>query len=340
MFRVDRRVRCGVGRGGKYAIAGAVLSLAGVVGLAGPLYAQDVFEPTKDSLRAYACPVWFRDAKFGIYVHWGPTSVPAIDGWYARNMYVEGHRAYRFHLKTYGHPSVFGYKDIIPLWKAERFDPDRLVALFKRAGAKYFTPCAVHHDNFDLWDSQHHKWNSVNMGPKKDITGLWREAALKHGLRFGITTHLARSYSWFNTNKGKDQEGPLAGVPYDGNDPTYQDLYFEPHGDTDLRHPRNPPESWRRNWARRIKDLIDRYQPDHIYFDGAIALAWPKEELVVKCLGLGLVGKTVRRVRLLGHGAELAFAQCGGSLKVKAPSTKPCEHAYALAIEFGTPLSD
>ena len=113
-------------------------------------------------------------------------------------------------------------------------------------------------------------WNSVNMGPQKDITGLWREAALDQGLRFGVTTHLERTWSWFATNCGADRSGPKKGVPYDGNDPAFGDLYMEPHVDQDLRHPRNAPESWRRHWADRIKDLIDNYQPDHLYFDGAV----------------------------------------------------------------------
>jgi len=228
------------------------------------------FEPTVESLLNYQCPEWFRDAKFGIYLHWGVYSVAECGEWYARCLYEQGSGDYEHHVKTYGHPSEFGYKDFIGMWKAEKFDPDRLVGLFKAAGAKYFTPCAVHHDNFDLWNSRHHKYNSVAMGPKLDITGLWREATLKAGLRFGVTTHLARSYSWFNTNKGADKSGPRAGVPYDGADPARADFYFPPHGDTNRRHPLNPPESWRRQWLRRMKDLIDHYRPDHLYFDGAL----------------------------------------------------------------------
>jgi alpha-L-fucosidase len=228
------------------------------------------FEPTIESLQGYQCPQWFRDAKFGIYVHWGVYSVIERGEWYPRRMYMEGSPEYEHHVETYGHPSQFGYKDFVPMWTAERFDPGRLVDLFERAGARYFCPCAVHHDNFDLWNSRHHRWNSVEMGPKVDVTGLWREAALQHGLRFGVTTHLARSYSWFNVNKGADSEGPLAGVPYDGNDPRYRDFYHEPHPDTDRRHPLNPPEHWRKAWAARIRDLIDHYRPDHLYFDGAL----------------------------------------------------------------------
>jgi len=228
------------------------------------------FEPTVESLKGYHCPDWFRDAKFGIYLHWGVYSVAEHGEWYPRKMYMEGSGTYRHHVKTYGHPSKFGYKDFIPMWKAEHFDPDRLVALFKKAGAKYFTPVAVHHDNFDLWSSKYHKWNSVNMGPHKDIIGMWRKATLKQGLRFGCTTHLARSYSWFQVNKLADKKGPYAGVPYDGTDPKYWDFYHDPNADTNLRQPKNPPKHWRKEWANRIEDLIDNYKLDFLYFDGCV----------------------------------------------------------------------
>ncbi|NQT82799.1 alpha-L-fucosidase [bacterium] len=247
----------------------SVVALIILAASAAPLYGQK-FEPTWGSLQQYECPQWFRDAKLGIFMHWGPCSVPGVDSWYGRNMYIEGHRTYKHHLKTYGHPSNFGYKDIIGLWKAERFDPDRLVRLYKRAGAKYVVPVAVHHDNFDLWDSKHHRWNAANMGPKKDIIGMWREATLKHGLRFGASVHLARSYSWFNTSKGSDKSGRHAGVPYDGNDTKYADLYHEKHDDTSYRYPSNPPEAWKRNWYDRVNDLVDKYQPDLLYFDGGV----------------------------------------------------------------------
>lgn len=235
------------------------------------------FEPTVASLLDYRCPEWFRDAKFGIYLHWGAYSVAEHGEWYPRNMYIEGGPEYLYHCEHYGHPSKFGYKDLIPLWKAENWDPDGLVRLFKKAGARYFTPCAVHHDNFDLWNSRHHRWNSVNMGPKKDITGLWREAALEHGLRFGVTTHAERTWSWLQTNKGADKSGPMKGVPYDGNDPEYRDFYLDPDpdGDTSRGQPYNAPESWRRHWAARIRDLIDNYHPDHLYFDGAVPFRGP-----------------------------------------------------------------
>ena len=228
------------------------------------------FTGTVESLQQYECPEWFRDAKFGIYMHWGVYSVAEMGEWYARKLYIEGGPDYEHHVKTYGHPSEFGYKDFIPMWKAENFDPDNLVGLFKQAGAKYFSPCAVHHDNFDLWDSKHQRFNAKNMGPEMDLIGMWREATLKHGLRFGVTTHLSRSYSWINTSKGADTEGPLKGVPYDGNDPEFKELYHEKHDDIHQRAPLNAPEEWRELWAKRIKDLIDNYHPDHLYFDCAV----------------------------------------------------------------------
>ena len=130
------------------------------------------FQPYWESLKAYRCPDWYRDAKLGIWAHWSPQCVPEQGDWYARNMYVQGSRQYQFHVKTYGHPSQFGYKDICHLWKAERWNPEALIQLYKRAGAEYFVALATHHDNFDCWNSKHQPWNSINVGPKRDIVGL------------------------------------------------------------------------------------------------------------------------------------------------------------------------
>jgi alpha-L-fucosidase len=251
----------------KHILGGVVLMV--LAGGASPLFAQK-FEPSWESLQQYECPQWFRDAKLGIFICWNPYTVPAQGDWYARHMYMQGHSQYKYHVEHYGHPSKFGYKDIIPLWKGERFNPDELVGLFKQAGAKYIVPMAMHHDNFDLWDSKYQRWNSVNMGPHKDIIGMWRKATLKHGLRFGVTTHLARSYCWFQTSHGADKEGPFKGIPYDGRDPNYSDLYHETHGDTTKRYPKNPSEAWKRSWYNRIRDLVDQHRPDLLYFDGGV----------------------------------------------------------------------
>ena len=225
------------------------------------------FTPAWESLDRYECPAWFRDAKFGIWAIIGPQCVPLQGDWYARHMYIQGHRQYEHHVKTYGHPSKFGYKDLIAKFNPEKLDYDKLVASYKQAGAKYAVILAVHHDNFDLWDSKHHEWNSVNKGPKRDLVGEFRAAALKHELRFGVTTHLARTYSWLQTSHGADKTGPLKGVPYDGADPKYQSLYHAPFAES-ARYPANPPQAWQQLWYLRVKDLIDSYRPDLMYIDG------------------------------------------------------------------------
>lgn len=234
--------------------------------------AKGRFEPTDESLRQYQCPEWFRDAKFGIWSHWGPVAAPGGFGgnWYARQMYVQGSRENLHHVATYGHPSKFGYKDVIELWKADKFDPDRLMDLYVQAGAKYFVSMGAHHDNFDLWNSKHQEWNAVSHGPKKDIVGLWRDAARKRGLRFGVSEHFARSFSWMQRSHGSDTNGPMAGVPYDGADPKYARLYGPPHGDTSAGYPTNPPATWTREWFDRMQDLVHAYQPDLVYSDGGI----------------------------------------------------------------------
>jgi alpha-L-fucosidase len=230
------------------------------------------FQPTDESLKQYECPEWFRDAKLGIWSHWGPVAAPGGFGgnWYARQMYVPGSREYKHHLETRGHPSKFGYKDIIELWKAEKFDPDHLMDLYVKAGAKYFVSMGAHHDNFDLWNSKHQEWNAVNHGPKKDIVGLWRDAARKRGLRFGVSEHFARSYNWMQRSHGSDAEGPMAGVPYDGADPKYARLYGPPHGDVSGGYPTNAPPVWTREWFNRMHDLVHSYEPDLVYSDGGI----------------------------------------------------------------------
>jgi len=228
------------------------------------------FKADKDSLKQYQCPAWFRDAKFGIWAHWGPQSVPMEGDWYARGMYEPGNRYYKHHLETYGHPSEFGYKDVIPLWKAEKWDPDRLMALYKKAGAKYFVSMGTHHDNFFLWNSKLHRWNAVNMGPHRDVVGDWQKAAKKQGLYFGVSEHLGASFTWFQSSHRADKEGPKAGVPYDGANPEYQDLYHFPAepGDTGW-YSKNP--RWQQQWYDEIKELVDNYQPDLLYSDGGVA---------------------------------------------------------------------
>jgi alpha-L-fucosidase len=238
-----------------------------------PAFARGPFQPTAESLKTYQVPEWFRDAKFGIWAHWGPQAVPRSGDWYARWMYVPGHPHYAHHLKNYGHPSVAGYKDIIPLWKAEKFDPEALMDQYVAAGAKYFVSMGVHHDNFDLWDSRHHRWNAVAMGPKRDIVGTWRDAARRRGLRFGVSEHLAASHNWFRPSQQFDHFWPKFGVDYDGANPAYADLYHPRHdeiykGNSETWYTTNA--AFHEVWSRRIRDLVDSYQPDLLYSDGGI----------------------------------------------------------------------
>ena len=227
------------------------------------------FQPTEESLRQYQYPDWFRDAKFGIWAHWGPQAVPMDGDWYARGMYEPGNKHYKYHLEHYGHPSEFGYKDIIPLWKAEKWDPDRLMKLYQKAGAKYFVSMGSHHDNFFLWNSKLHPWNAVQMGPRRDVVGEWQKAARKYGLKFGVSEHLGASFTWFQSSHRADKEGPKAGVPYDGADPKWQDLYHFPAEPGDKGWYSTNPR-WQQQWYNEIKELVDSYHPDLLYSDGGV----------------------------------------------------------------------
>ncbi|MBX3434979.1 MAG: alpha-L-fucosidase [Pirellulales bacterium] len=266
--------------------------------------ASGPFSPSWSSLAAYEAPDWFRDAKFGIWAHWGPQCAPEAGDWYARHMYSQGHWQYESHLKNYGHPSEFGFKDVIRSWKAERWNPEELVALYKRAGAMYFVAMANHHDNFDLWNSKHQPWNSVALGPKQDLVGRWARAARDQGLRFGVTVHAAHAWLWYETAQGADATGSKAGVPYDGRlrksdgqgtwwdglDP--QDLYEQAHepsrdfADLNKIHGRwnwtgdgsVPDAAYCQRFYNRTVDLINQHDPDLLYFDDTALPLWPASD--------------------------------------------------------------
>ena len=255
------------------------------------------FNSSVKSLQSRETPDWFRDAKFGIWSHWGPQSVPRQGDWYARRMYSEGEKQYHHHLETYGHPSQTGYKDIIPLWKAEKFDPAALMNLYVQAGARYFVSMGVHHDNFDLWNSRFQpRWNAVNMGPRRDIVGEWAQAARQHDLPFGVSEHLGASYSWLLPSHAADQSGPLAGVAYDGRNPEFADLYG---ARTDIPSPADIKATlrrsnwyadeprWARHWFERIRDLVDQHQPDLLYSDGGLPFDETGRELVAHFFNKG-----------------------------------------------------
>jgi alpha-L-fucosidase len=244
--------------------------------------AKGLFLPTKASLdENYQYPEWFADAKFGFWAHWGPQSV-GMNGWYGKRMYDPTFPVdlYGQHIKKYGHPSKVGYKDILPLFKAEKFDPETLMAEFKEMGARLFLAMGVHHDNYDMWNSKYHRWNALKIGPKKDILGLWQQAAKKQGIRFGVSEHLVPSYDWWNTNKSSDKTGEYVGVPYDGMDSTNWDLYHPPHpGDQNMHAGFTTgdiakyPEWFKEHWYRRVHDLITTYKPDFVDEDD-FGLPW------------------------------------------------------------------
>jgi len=287
------------------------------------------FQPNDESLKQYRYPEWFRDAKFGIWAHWGPQAVPRQGDWYARDIYLgpgytdrktgktvdKPKAVYNTHIAEYGHPSKFGYKDIIPLWKAEKWNPEQLIALYKKAGAKYFVSLGSHHDNFWLWNSKIHRWNSVAMGPKKDVVGLWQKAAKAQGLHFGVSEHLAASYTWFQSSHGADVSGPMAGVPYDGNDPQYQDLYHSKADPNDKGWLATNTE-YHRKWFDAVKELIDLYHPDLLYSDSKL----PFDD----------VGRS-----MLAHYYNQDRASNGGKLQAVYTCKKESEGKWVRDIERG-----
>ncbi len=232
---------------------------------------EQKFAPTFESLYQYQVLEWFRDVKFGIWSHWGPQSVPMYGDWYARGMYIEDSDQYRYHVRHYGHPSKFGYKDICALWKAEKFDPEELMALYYRAGARYFVAQATHHDHFFNYHSDVNRFNSVQVGPGRDICAEWKAAAKKYNMPFGITEHLAASFSWWNCNKGSDKTGPYAGVPYDGNDPEYRDFYHDNYEHCVENVPWLTENTrFQDYWLTSVKEMIDKLHPDLLYSDSEL----------------------------------------------------------------------
>jgi len=205
-----------------------------------------------DSLKKHkAAPDWFRDAKFGIYFHWGVYSVPAFGNeWYPRNMHIKKRAEYRHHIDTYGDPSKFGYHDFVPMFKAENFDADEWAELFEQAGARFAGPVAEHHDGFSMWDSEITPWNAAVMGPKRDITGELAAAIRKRGMRFITTFHHARNRKWYPR---------VQGWPTTSDDPKLQMLYGN-----------MPAEKFNRLWLAKLKEVIDKYRPDMIWFDGRL----------------------------------------------------------------------
>jgi alpha-L-fucosidase len=259
------------------------------------------FAPTWQSLQQFQVPDWFRNAKFGMWAHWGPQCEPEAGDWYARGMYQEGSRQYKYHLEKYGHPSKFGFKDVIHQWKAELWNPEELVSLYKKAGAQYFVALANHHDNFDLYKSKYQpNWNATKIGPQKDLIGGWAKAARKHGLPFGVSVHASHAWRWYEVAQRYDKEGAYASIPYDGAltkdngkglwwdglDP--QELYAQAHPlskdswNNDIgpqwdwgSGAYTPSSAYIEKFYNRVIDLINQYHPDLLYFDDSQLPLWP-----------------------------------------------------------------
>lgn len=212
------------------------------------------YAPTWQSLEKYQCPEWFKDAKFGIFIHWGVYSVPAFGNeWYPRNMYVKDSKEYKHHIETYGTQDKFGYKDFIPMFKAEKFDANQWAEIFKKSGAKYVVPVAEHHDGFAMYNTSLSKWNAVNMGPKRDIIGELATAIRKQNLIFGLSSH--RIEHWWFMNAGMQFDS-------DVKDPNYSDFYGPAHEEKD-----SLATEYMNDWLLRCCELVDKYKPQVFWFD-------------------------------------------------------------------------
>ncbi len=219
------------------------------------------FSASWDSLEAYQVPDWYQDGKFGIFIHWGVYAVPAFGNeWYPRNMYLQGSREYQHHLATYGPHRQFGYKDFIPLFKAEQYDPQAWARLFKEAGARFVVPVAEHHDGFQMYASDLSRWNAAQMGPKRDLIGELAEAVRREGMVFGVSSH--RAEHWWFMGGGREFDS-------DVQDPQYEDFYGP------ARHPRpheqylanSPDQAFLVDWLLRCCELVEKYQPQLFWFD-------------------------------------------------------------------------
>lgn len=234
------------------------------------------YRATWDSLATYRAPDWFGDAKFGIFLHWGVYSVPAFaNEWYSRNMYVPGNAAFKHHVETYGPQDKFGYKDFIPLFRAERFDPNAWLDLFTQAGARYVVPVAEHCDGFPMYDSGMTEWNAARMGPHRDIVGELARATRAHGLRFGVSSHRAEHWWWYGMGRTFPSDvqnpanaglyGPATHMALPSADGTTDDSK-EPDP-SHLERWLAPDQAFVDDWLARSTELVDKYHPDFFYFD-------------------------------------------------------------------------
>src|SRR5947209_7038833 len=276
------------------------------------------FRADWESLQKYEVPEWYKDAKFGIFIHWGTYSVPAYGNeWYPRNMYVAGSDEYKHHIATYGPQDKFGYKDFLPMFKAEHFDPAAWAELFKKAGAKYVVPVAEHHDGFAMYDSGVSDWTAVKMGPHRDTTGELAKAVRAAGLHFGLSSHRVE-HNFFL--------GPGRTIPSDVNDPQYAALYGPAHDW--MMNPSGTPlnddftyvsPAWANDWLSRATELVEKYHPDVVYFDW-----W---------IGQPSIRQNLTRFAAFYYNSSLKYGDHVGIINYKDYAMQ--DHAGVLDIERG-----
>jgi alpha-L-fucosidase len=278
---------------------------------------QGPFRPDWESLQKYEAPGWYSDAKFGIFIHWGVYSVPAFSNeWYPRNMYEPSSDAYTHHIATYGTQDKFGYKDFVPMFKAEHYDPAAWAELFKKAGAKYVVPVAEHHDGFAMYDSGVSDWTAKKMGPHRDLIGDLAKAVRAEGLHFGVSTHRVE-HDFFL--------GPGRKIQSDVNDPQYAAFYGP--AQVGVYKWGNPVGSdftyvapaWTNDWLARSAELVQKYHPDIVYFDW-----W---------IGQASIRSNLARFASFYYNSSLKFGDHIGVINYKDYAMQ--EHSAVLDIERG-----
>lgn len=227
-----------------------------------------IYKPDWESLQQHVTPEWFLDAKFGIYCHWGPYCVPAHETeWYSHYMYVKDHPIRKYHEKTYGPLTKFGYKDFIPMFKAEKFDPEEWADLIQKAGARFAGPVTEHADGFAMWDSEITKWNAADMGPKRDVVGELAQAIRKRGMKFIATFHHQWNFGWYATwDTTTDAANPEYEQLYGPQLPGPEAFEFPNHGEVKFY----PDDKFVNFWYDKIIEVINKYEPDLIYFDNKL----------------------------------------------------------------------
>jgi alpha-L-fucosidase len=276
------------------------------------------FRADWESLEKYEVPKWYRDAKFGIFIHWGVYSVPAFGNeWYPRNMYHPGAPEYAHHIATYGTQDKFGYKDFIPRFKAENFDPTAWAQLFKEAGAQYVVPVAEHHDGFAMYDSDLSDWTAAKMGPRRDIIGELAKAVRAEGLHFGASSHRVEHDFFMGT--GRD-------IPSDVNDPRFAAFYGPAHNWVANRPPTPlsndftfATSAWTDDWLARSSEIVEKYHPDIMYFDW-----W---------IGQPLVRPALVRFAAFYYNSSLKYGDHVGVINFKDYALQ--EHSAVLDLERG-----